>query len=108
MAFPAGLHPPDGWCVMSFQGPATAVTAQVAAATASTTLFSITTSVSGRNFYNASTAVCYLTYGTVSSSTAYTTQVAANTNYGLPVPTYAGPVSGSWTAANGTAYTTQW
>ena len=92
---------------MSFTGPGTATLAQIAAATASTTLFSAATNVSGRNFYNASTAACFLTYGTVSSSSAYTTQVAANTNYAFPVPTFCGQVTTSWAAANGTAYTTQ-
>ena len=93
---------------MSFTGPGTATLGQIAAATASTGLFSAATGVFGRNFYNASTAVCTLTYSTVSSATAYTTQVAANTNYVFPVPTYSGPVFATWTAANGTAYTTQW
>lgn len=93
---------------MSFTGPVAATLGQVTAATASTTLFSAATGVFGRNIYNASTAVCNLTYGTVSSTTAYTTQIAANTNYAFPVPTFCGQVTAIWTAANGTAYTTQW
>lgn len=92
---------------MSFLGPMTATVAAVAATTASTTLFTASAS-SGRNIYNASTAPCYLTFGTVSSTTAYTTQIAANTNYQFPDACYCGPVTGYWAAVNGTAYTTQW
>lgn len=93
---------------MSFTGPGVATLAQIAAATVSTTLFSAATGIFGRNVYNASTGACFLTFGTVGTQTAYTTQIAANTNYSLPVPTYCGPVTAIWPAANGTAYTSQW
>jgi hypothetical protein len=93
---------------MSYEFSTSAVVTPVAASTASTTLFSPSTSVYGRNIYNASTAPCYLTYGTVSSTTAYTLQIAANTNYQFPDASFAGQVTGIWAAANGTAYTTQW
>lgn len=93
---------------MSQVGFGAATTAQVAAATVSTSLFSAATDVHGRNIYNGSTAPCYVTFGTVSSTTAYTFQIAANTNQPFAVPTYTGPVYGYWAAANGTAYTTQW
>ena len=93
---------------MSFTGPGSATTAAVAAATSSTTLFSAATGVFGRTVYNASSAVCYLTYGTVSSSTAYSLQIPASTYFEFPVPTYAGAVTAAWASANGTAYTSQW
>lgn len=93
---------------MSFLGPNVATNAMVAATVSSVTLFSGSSNVSGRNIYNSSTAVCYVTFGTVSSSTAYTTQLAATTNYVFPLPTYSGPVTGIWTATNGSAATSQW
>jgi hypothetical protein len=92
---------------MSFLGPMTAITNQIAAATASTTLFSAST-CNGRSIYNSSTSIAYLTFGTVSSSTAYTTQLATASTYVFPSPTYCGPVTAAWASANGTAYTTQW
>ena len=70
------------------------------------TLFTGASNVYGRNVYNSSTAVCYLSYGTVASSSVYTLQVAANTNYAFPAPTYSGAVTATWLAVNGTAYTT--
>jgi hypothetical protein len=85
----------------------TATTSTVAATVSSVTLFSAS-ACSGRNLYNGSTAACYVTYGTVSSTTAYSTQIAGNTNYQFPTPTYCGPVTAIWAATNGTAYTTQW
>lgn len=93
---------------MSFSGPGNATLGQVTADSVSTNVFSAATNVFGRNVYNASTAICYLSFGTVSSTTAYTLQVAANTNYVFPVPTYTGPVFAVWGAKNGTAYTSQW
>jgi len=93
---------------MSFLGPNTATLAQIAANTVSTTLFSAATNVSGRSFYNSSTAACFLAYGTVATTSAYTTQVAATTTYTFPAPAYSGQVTGIWAAANGTVYTTQW
>lgn len=93
---------------MSFTGPQTATTAQVTAATAATALFAAATNISGRYVYNASTAACFITFGAAGGQTAYTAQIAANTGFAFPLPTWPGTVSSSWTAANGTAYTTQW
>ena len=93
---------------MSFTGPGAATVAMVAATVTSVTLFTASTNVFGRSVYNSSTAVCFLTFGTVSSSSTYTTQIAANTNYAFPVPTYTGPVTGIWTATNGSIATSQW
>jgi len=93
---------------MSFTGPGAATNAMVAATVSSVTLFNAATGIFGRNIYNSSTAVCYVTFGTVSSTTAYTTQIAATTNYSFPVPTYSGPVTAIWAATNGSAATSQW
>jgi len=93
---------------MSFLGPNVATTSMVAATVSSVTLFNAASGVSGRNVYNSSTAVCFLTFGTVSSSSTYSTQIAANSNYSFPVPTYSGPVTAIWAATNGSAATCQW
>ena len=93
---------------MSFTGPGAATTSMVAATVSSVMLFSASTGVFGRNIYNSSTAICYLTFGTVSSTTAYTTQIPATTNYSFPVPAYSGAVTAVWSATNGSAATSQW
>lgn len=92
---------------MTVMGPGVATTAQVAATVSSVTLFTAS-SCAGRQVYNASTGACFLTFGTISSSSAYTTQIAASTSYAFPVPTYTGPVTAIWPATNGSALTTQW
>jgi hypothetical protein len=93
---------------MSFIGPQSATTIAVTAATTSTSLFTGSGGVNARTVYNASSAVCYVTYGTVSSSTLYTLQVPANTYFEFPIPTFGGVVTAVWAAVNGTAYTSQW
>lgn len=94
---------------MSFQGAATAVVASVAAATVSTTLFTSDQNVRGRMVWNGGTVACFLTFGTVSSTTAYTTQIATGATFMFPEPVYTGVVTGIWSAAaTGTAFTTEW
>jgi len=95
---------------MSYSISQVAVNAAVATTTATTILFSASTNVFGRSVYNASTSACYVTYGTVASSTVFTNQVAANAFYAFPVPTYQGQISVIWvnSDASGTAHTTQW
>jgi hypothetical protein len=93
---------------MSFLGSQSASTSAVAATVSSVTLFTGASNVYGRIVYNASTGACYLTFGTVSSTSAYTLQIAANTSYVFPDAVYAGAVTAIWPATNGTAYTTQW
>lgn len=94
---------------MSFQGAATATVAAVPASTSSVTLFTNDLNVRGRSVWNAGTVACFLTYGTVSSTTLYTTQIATGATYTFPEPVYTGVVTGIWSAAaTGTAFTTEW
>lgn len=52
-------------------------------------------------FFNASTAILYLKYGTGASATSYTVQIAAGGYFAMPQPVYAGQVNGYWAAVNG-------
>lgn len=86
----------------------TATTASVASSAASVPLFTPQPQANGRTIFNDSTAVLYVKFGSTSSTTSYTTQIAPGGLYEFPVPMYAGEVDGIWATANGSARLTSW
>jgi hypothetical protein len=74
---------------------------------AAASLFASNVAARGRYVFNDSTAVLYLKFGTVASSTSHTVQIAAGGYYEFPIPLYTGAVTGRWSATNGNARTTE-
>lgn len=95
------------WLVAE-QKSATSATTSVTATTTSTTIIALNTARKGLYVFNDSTAVLYLAFAATASTTAYITQVPANSLYEMPAkPTYTGLVTGIWSAANGAARVTE-
>lgn len=88
---------------------ATATLANTSASTSSVSLLSAQTARAGATFFNDSSAIMYLKYGTTASTTSYTVLVGPNGYYELPGPTvYAGAIDAIWSAATGTVRITSW
>ncbi len=81
----------------------TATKTSVAGAASDTSLLASNTGRKGATFYNDSTAILYLSYGSGAASTSsYTVQIPANGFFELPpAPIYTGAIRGIWSAANG-------
>ena len=92
---------------MSYLGPQNATITVVPGTTTSVTLFSETAKSSGRTIYNNSAGSLYVAFGTVATAGSCTTVIASGATNALPVPIYAGQVTGVWASA-GTAMTTWW
>ena len=58
-------------------------------------------------FFNDSTALCYLKWGTPASVTEYAVQMPAYSYYELPWPVYTGRVDGIWAVATGSMRITE-
>ncbi len=86
---------------------AAATLANVSAATSSTALFASNANVRGRIVHNDSTGILYLKFGTGASTTSYTVKIPPDGFFEFPKPTYTGDVAGIWSAANGSARTTE-
>lgn len=93
---------------MTVSRPTTATLVNVASSATNVTLFAASSDTNARAVYNDSTAVLYLKFGATASTTSYTVQIAAQSYYEFPQPTYAGQVDGIWASANGAARTTAW
>ena len=98
--------------IASDQTPKTAGTAtrsSVASAASDTSLLASNTSRKGATFYNDSTAILYLAYGSGAATTSsYTLQVPANGFFEMPPePIYTGAIRGIWASANGNVRITE-
>lgn len=80
---------------------------RVTASATSVSLLAANTSRKGAIFYNESTAILYLKYGTTASNTSYTVQIAAGGYFELPSPVRQGAIDGIWSAANGAVMITE-
>lgn len=80
---------------------------RVAASATSVSLLAANTSRKGAIFYNESTAILYLKYGTAATNTSYTVQIAAGGYFELPSPVRQGAIDGIWAAANGAVMITE-
>lgn len=85
----------------------TATLSNVASSATNVTLLAANTARLGAIFFNDSTAVLYLKFGATASTSSYTVQLATNTSYTLPAPTYTGRIDGLWASANGNLRVTE-
>jgi hypothetical protein len=86
----------------------TATLANVAGATASTTLQAANTARFGLQIVNDSTAVLYVKFGAAAASTSYTVQLQAGESWVMPPAyRYTGIVTGIWDSATGNARVTE-
>jgi len=87
----------------------TAAKTSIVAAASDTSLLASNLGRKGALFYNDSTAILYLSYGSGAASTSsYTVQVPANGFFELPPPpVYTGAIRGIWSAANGNVRITE-
>jgi hypothetical protein len=70
----------------------------------------ILASTAGRRmaiFFNDSTQILYLKFGTTASTSSYTAQIGPKGYYELPLPVYTGRIDGIWTSANGNLRVTE-
>ncbi len=80
---------------------------QVASAASDTSLLAANTNKKGTLFFNDSTAILYLLYGTgVASTTNYSVQIPSKAYFEDPLH-YTGGFHGIWSAANGFVYCTE-
>lgn len=92
-------------------GSATASTAgtQVASSASSVTLLSSNAARKGMLFFNNSTSVAYVLFGTTASATAFSVYMAPNATYEMfGVNLYTGRVDAIWVTANGNMQVTEW
>lgn len=92
-------------------GPATATTAgtQVASSATSVTLLSSNALRRGFLFYNGSTSVANVLFGTTASATSFSVYMAPNATYEMVgVNVYSGRIDAIWTTANGNMQVTEW
>lgn len=82
------------------QKSATATLTNVGSSATSVTLLSANTARKGAQFYNDSTQICYVKFGTTASSTSFTVPLAAAAYYELPAG-YTGRIDGIWVSSNG-------
>jgi len=86
----------------------TSTLSNVAASTSNVTLLALNTARRAAVFYNDSTSICYLKFGTTASATSYTFQMAAASTVILNNdPIYSGLVAGIWISAIGTMRVTE-
>lgn len=100
-AVEAGNLPVQPYNTAADETPDVATITTVTASTSSTVVLAANIQRQSAIFYNASTAICYLAFGSTASPTAYSVQIAANGNYTLSVPIYTGEISAVWVSANG-------
>lgn len=96
-----------GTVTVSQTQPATAAVTRVTASVSTGQLLAANTARRGATFYNESTAILYLKWGTTASTTSYTVQIPAAGYYELPQYIYTGRVDGIWSAANGAVQVTE-
>jgi hypothetical protein len=99
--YPAAAH-----FVSPVRSATTTITAVAAGTAAGGTVLASNTSRRGASIYNNSTAICYLALGTAAASTRFTVALAASSYYEVPFQ-YTGIITGSWVAANGSAFVTE-
>lgn len=87
---------------------ATATLANVSGSASSVTLLALNTDRLGVILHNDSTAVLYLKYGSTASTTSYTYKIDPGVHWEMPDRVlYSGIITGIWSAANGSARTTE-
>jgi hypothetical protein len=95
---------------MSSSQQQTATLSSPAASASSAVLVTATNSRRGVIIFNEGSTALYLAFAATATTSAYTTQVAANGVFTLdPVSNYGGPISGIWAGSpTGNARVTVW
>lgn len=88
-------------------GAATATLSNVAGSASSVTLLAANTNRRMAMFYNDSTAILYLKFGSTASTTSFTVKMFPEDYYELPLPVYTGIVTGIWASATGACRVTE-
>ncbi len=97
-----------GNLIMSPPTSATGTVTRVASSASSVTLLASNASRKGAAFFNESTQILYVKFGTTASSTDYTLQLFPNAYYEIPTTTvYTGRIDGIWASANGACQVTE-
>jgi len=87
---------------------ASATLTNVAASVTTVTVLALNISRKHAVFFNDSTSICYLKFGSAASTSSYTVQMAANSYYELPTfYMYNGILAGIWIAASGNMRVTE-
>lgn len=84
-----------------------ATLSNVAASASSVTVLASNTSRKMATFYNDSTAILYLKFGSTASATSHVVQMVGGAYYELPSPIYTGIVTGIWASATGSVRVTE-
>ncbi len=86
----------------------TATLSNVSGSASSVTLLASNASRKNATFFNDSTSLLYIKFGTTASTTSYTVQVPPGYYYEMPIgQMYTGRIDGIWSAANGAARVTE-
>lgn len=88
------------------QSATTGTLTQVNSSASSVTVLASNVARKGATFYNNSTQILYLAFGSTSSTTAFTVPLASGTFFEMPSG-YNGVVSGIWASANGNCIVTE-
>ncbi len=89
------------WLVKELVSTTSTITS-VASSASSVSLLASNSSRLGAMFYNDSTQICFLKFGTTASSTSYTVQLGPNGYYEIPTAhIYTGAIDAIWASANG-------
>ena len=89
-------------------GAGTSTLSNVSSSATTVSILASNASRKGATFFNESTSVLYLKFGTTASLTSYTVQIPANSYYELPfIKPYTGAIDGIWASANGTLRVTE-
>lgn len=86
----------------------TAVVASVACSTTVATLLAASVTRRMAMIYNNAATDLYVKFGATASSTDFTVKLAAGDFYELPVPMYAGVITGTLASSTGNALVTSW
>ncbi len=92
----------------TFDTAGTSTLSNVNSSATSVSILASNTSRKSAYFFNDSTSVLYLKFGTTASATSYTLQIQPNGFFEMPSkPVYTGAIDGIWSSANGSVRTTE-
>lgn len=88
--------------------PSSATVTSVASSASSVNLLASNANRRKAMFFNDSTQIAYIKFGTTASTTSYTVKVLAGGYYEVPTPVYTGAIDCIWAAANGNMRITEY
>lgn len=84
-----------------------AVVSSLASANTNATLLPQNLNRKGLLVFNDSTAILYIKFGAIATTSSYTVQVAASGYFEFPLPVYTGQIDVIWASTNGNARITE-